>query len=224
MKTPLAALAAALILAAPLAANAQDVPSYASQGPSDDQQIRGRIANFDGGYNLQVRDDKGYIDNVVLHPGTIINPTGLELAPGMVVSILGFNQGPTFAANEIDTPYTYYGGVPYYGGHPWNYYGPSISLGFFFGNTGWWHGGAFGGYGYRYAGGVRVYNHVVVRNVYRGGAFQGHRYIAPASRGGYVRGNAGGFHGGGFHGGGAARGAGAESHARGGGGGGEHHR
>jgi len=220
MKNPLAALAAALILAAPLAATAQDAPSYASQGPSDDQQIRGRIANFDGGYNLQVRDDKGYLDNVVLHQGTIINPTGLTLAPGMVVSILGFNQGPTFAANEIDTPYTYYGGVPYYGGHPWDYYGPSISLGFFFGSPGWWHGGAFGGYGYRYAGGVRVYNHVVVRNVYHGGTFQGHRYVAPASRGGYVRGNVGAFHGGGM------RGVGAQSHARGGGGGGggEHHR
>ena len=189
MKNPLAAFAAALILAAPLAASAQDAPSYAQQGYSDDAQIRGRIASFDGGYNLQVRDDKGYIDNVELHQGTIINPTGLELAPGMVVSILGFNQGPTFAANEIDTPYLYQEGVPYYGGHPWNYYGPSISLGFFFGgNSGWWHGGSFGGGrgGYHYNGGARVYNNVTVHNVYRGGNFQGHHYVAPPERGGYV--------------------------------------
>jgi hypothetical protein len=70
----------------------------------------------------------------------VINPTGLTLAPGMVVSIDGYNAGGYFAANEVDTPYTYYEGVPYYYGHPWFYYGPSVSLGFFFGGGGW-HGG-----------------------------------------------------------------------------------
>ena len=216
MKNPIAALAAALILAAPLAASAQDAPSYAAQGYSDDAQIRGRIASFDGGYNLQVRDDKGYVDNVQLHQGTIINPTGLELAPGMVVSILGYNQGPDFAANEIDTPYIYQEGIPYYGGHPWNYYGPSISLGFFFGgNSGWWHGNSFGGGRYHYNGGARVYNNVTVHNVYRGGNFQGHRYVAPATRGGYVA-----------HGGGGVRGHvnNAQAHAGGGNHGGGDHR
>jgi hypothetical protein len=134
----LLAAAAALVLAAPLAASAQEVPSYAEvQG---DQQIHGRITAFDGAYNLQVRDDNGYVDNVELHDGTIINPTGLTLAPGMIVSILGDGAGAAFDANEIDTPYVFESAVPYYGGHPWNYYGPSISLGFFFGNTGWWHG------------------------------------------------------------------------------------
>jgi len=62
----------------------------------------------------------------------------------MVVSIMGYNAGDYFAANEVDTPYQFYSGIPYYSGHPWNYYGPSISLGFFFGNPGWWHGGGFG--------------------------------------------------------------------------------
>ena len=164
MKNPLAALAAALILAAPLAASAQDEPSYAATAYSEDQQIRGRIASFDGDYNLQINDDKGYVDNVQLHQGTIINPTGLELAPGMVVSILGYNAGQTFDANEIDTPYTFASGVPYYAGHPWNYYGPTIGLSFFFGGGGgsWWHGDAFrGGGGYHYNGGVRVYNSTV---------------------------------------------------------------
>jgi len=138
MKKQLLAAAAALVLAAPLAASAQEVPSYAAvQG---DQQIHGRITAFDGAYNLQVRDDNGYIDNVELHDGTIINPTGLTLAPGMVVSILGDGAGQAFDANEIDTPYVFENEVASYGGHPWNYYGPSISLGFFFGNTGWWHG------------------------------------------------------------------------------------
>ena len=137
----LAALGAANIaLILPLAALAQDDPTYAQQPgapqyaqagvPSyatQDQQIHGRIASFDGGYNLQVRDDKGYLDNVQLHQGTVINPTGLTLAPGMVVSVNGYSQGSYFAANEIDTPYQLYGAVPYYSGHPWYYYGPSIS-------------------------------------------------------------------------------------------------
>jgi hypothetical protein len=103
----------------------------------------------------------------------------------MVVSIMGYNAGQYFAANEVDTPYTYYSGIPYYAGHPWNYYGPSISLGFFFGNAGWWHGGGFGG-GYRFVGGARVYNNVRVNSVYRGGAYQGRNYVAPPERGGYV--------------------------------------
>lgn len=138
MNKQLLAAAAALILAAPLAVSAQDLPSYAAV--QDDQQIHGRITAFDGAYNLQVRDDNGYVDNVELHDGTIINPTGLTLAPGMIVSIVGDSAGQAFDANEIDTPYVFENAVPYYGGHPWNYYGPSISLGFFFGNAGWWHG------------------------------------------------------------------------------------
>jgi hypothetical protein len=159
MNKQLAALAAALILAAPLAASAQDVPSYAADA---DQQIHGRIANFDGGYNLQVRDANGYVDNVQLHDGTIINPTGLTLAPGMVVSIDGFNSGSFFDANEIDTPYSIDEGVPFYEGHAWNYYGPSIDLDFFFGSGSWWHGGGYArGYAYEP---VRVDNNVRVDN------------------------------------------------------------
>lgn len=187
MKRQLTALAALLFLGFPLAAMAQ-VPSYATSAYGDDQQIRGRISSFDGGYNLQVRDDAGYVDNVQLHTGTIINPTGLTLAPGMVVSIIGYNAGAFFGANEIDTPYTYYNSVPYYEGHPWDYYGSGITLGFFFGNTGWWHGNDFVG-GYSYNRGVRVYSHANFRNLYNGGSFQGRNYIAPAARGGYARGN-----------------------------------
>jgi hypothetical protein len=152
MLKQLLAAVAALTLAAPLAAQAQEVPSYAA-APQGDQQIQGRIAAFDGGYNLSVTDINGYSDNVQLHDGTIINPTGLELAPGMVVNILGYNDGSVFEANEIDTPYTIDDAVPYYAGHPWDFYGPSIGLTFFFGNTGWWHHPA--GYGYGYGAGYR---------------------------------------------------------------------
>ena len=187
MIKPLLAALAALTFAVPLAAQAQDVPSYAQGQPSyasGEENIHGRIVNFDGGYNLQVRDEQGYIDNVQLHQGTIINPTGITLTPGMVVSVLGYNAGPYLAANEVDTPYTYYGGVPWYAGHPWNYYGPSISLGFFFGSPGWWHGSYFSG-GYRWVGGARVYNNVRIGSVHTGGQFRGRDYVAPAERGGY---------------------------------------
>jgi hypothetical protein len=179
---------AALILLAPLTAGAQDVPTYAQPAApaSADIQIRGRIASFDGMYALAVRDEKGYVDNIQLHPGTIINPTGLTLEPGMIVSILGYNAGGYIDANEIDTPYTYDAGVPWYGGHPWNYYGPSVSIGFFFGGATWWHGGAFRG-PYHYYGGTRVYSNVHVNDVVRSnpGAFHGHAFVAPAAHGGY---------------------------------------
>jgi hypothetical protein len=195
----LGALASVAILAAPLGAAAQQpppqqppsyaqpaTPSYATQ----DEQIHGRIASFDGRYDLQVRDDRGFLDHVRLHDGTIINPIGLTLAPGMIVSIDGFNAGPVFEANEIDTPYTYYGGVPYYLGHPWWYWGPSVSLGFFFGGGGgWWRGGWRGP-------GAGVY--------YHGGSFNGRHYVAPVSRGGYTPHGVGrapsGHEGGGSHG------------------------
>jgi len=148
MKRLLSIIALALPLSlTALPALAQEAPSYALQAaaPAADAQIRGRISSFDGGYALQVTDDNGYVDNIQLHDGTIINPTGLTLEPGMVVNILGYNAGSFFAANEIDTPYTFYAGTPYYAGHPWNFYGPSISIGFFFGNTGWWHRPVFAG-------------------------------------------------------------------------------
>ncbi|HEX3468647.1 MAG TPA: hypothetical protein VHT05_11265 [Candidatus Elarobacter sp.] len=186
LKQLLAALAA-LTFAAPIAALAQDVPSYAEGQPSyasGEENVHGRIVNFDGAYNLQVRDEQGYVDNVQLHQGTIINPTGITLQPGMVVSILGFNSGSYLAANEVDTPYTFYGGQPWYGGHPWNYWGPTVGLTFFFGNVGWWHGSYFGG-PYHYVGGVRVYNTQIRINNVHGGVYQGHNYVAPASRGGY---------------------------------------
>ena len=183
---------ASAALTLPLAASAQ-TPSYASQ----DQQIHGRVVSFNGAYSLQVRDDNGYIDNVELHQGTIINPTGLTLAPGMIVSIDGYNAGSYFVANEIDTPYTFYGDVPYYLGHPWYYYGPSVSLGFFFGHTGWWHGGGIGHTVIVNHNNVHVYNHAPA---YHGGAFHGRNYVASPEHGGYVA--HGGHFGGGGHGGG----------------------
>jgi hypothetical protein len=117
-----AAAAAALAIAAlatPPAASAQAPgpggprPSYAAAG--NDQSVRGIVANYDGKYALQVRDRAGYLDNVRLHQGTIINPTGLPLRNGMRVIVYGYNAGQTFAANEIDVnvpPFVYAPGPP----------------------------------------------------------------------------------------------------------------
>jgi hypothetical protein len=120
-----------------------NLPSYAT----GEESIRGRIASIDGKYHLQLRDDRGFIDNVSLHDGTIINPTGLRLSPGQTVTVLGHNSGKTFEANEIDTPYANYGYAPAYAyGYPYGYYGypynvyPAFGLGFRdrgFGVRGW---------------------------------------------------------------------------------------
>ena len=135
MKT-LRILAAALAIAAcsaPLAASAQQAaaappagppPSYARQPANGEETIHGRIDSFDGKYHLNVRDDRGFVDSVDMHQGTVINPTGLSLQPGMAVTIMGYNRGRTFAANEIDTPYASYGFVPAYP------YPVSVGIGF----------------------------------------------------------------------------------------------
>jgi hypothetical protein len=180
----IAALAFATPVLAPTAALAQSSPSYANPGPQD-EQIHGRIAAFDGGYNLTVRDERGFNDTVQLHQGTIINPTGLTLQPGMIVSIAGYNAGGFFAANEIDTPYQFYGGVPYYNNYPWYHYGPTISLGFFFGSTGWWHGDYYVRDAYGYHGSTRVYNTYHPNAFYHGGTYNGRAYVASPEHGGY---------------------------------------
>src|SRR6201996_3796357 len=106
LKTRLFTLFSAVALACaigPLAASAQ-TPSYANPAIAGSETIHGTIASVNGKYNISVRDDRGFIDNVTLHDGTIINPTGLTLAPGQQVTIAGTNAGRTFIANEIDTP------------------------------------------------------------------------------------------------------------------------
>jgi len=111
-------------------------PTYAT--PIAGESISGHITAITGKYTLEVRDSRGFIDNVTLHPGTIINPRGITLAAGMQVTINGSNAGPTFTANQIDAPYTValvpgYGYAPFYG---------SIGLGF---GPGWGWGGRFRG-------------------------------------------------------------------------------
>lgn len=131
---------AGLIL--PAIASAQDIPTYAQ--PNRDETIHGRIASVNGTFNISVRDDRGFIDNVELHQGTIINPTGLTLEPGMNVTIIGIPNGGELDANEIDTPYHYAGPIPgpvylgpgwWYPGFPYGY-GPAFGLTLVFGGSG----------------------------------------------------------------------------------------
>jgi len=133
------AIIVSAIWAAPL--GAQEMPSYARPATSAaaaTEIIHGRIASVNGAWRIVVADDRGYNDDVALAQGTIINPTGLTLAPGMTVTIRGYNAGSSFAAIEIDTDYNYNGPAPmaaYYGPDYWypGYaygYGPAFSLGF----------------------------------------------------------------------------------------------
>lgn len=102
--------ATAGLLVFPIAANAA-VPGVS--------QMHGRITALKSKYDIHVENRKGEIDDVTLHPGTIINPTGLSLRPGMRVTILGNPSGQSFRADEIDTPYhidDYAPAGPYWGG------------------------------------------------------------------------------------------------------------
>jgi hypothetical protein len=197
---------ASVMALSPVMANAQEVPSYAQA--TGDQAIKGRIVSFDGTYNLEVRDDAGYVDNVQMHQGTIINPTGITLEPGMVVNIYGYPDNSVFEANEIDTPYTLYNGGWYYEGHPWTYYNDdwaAFGFGFFFGSLGWWHHGYYGGWhGSYYHGGYGGYHggyHGYVNSIHVNNYNRVQNYHAAPSHvgGGSFHGGGGGFHGGSHH-------------------------
>jgi hypothetical protein len=100
--TSSALMLAALVL--PVASQA-DTSNYA--GRSCEQTIHGMIDSINGKYGLTVRDGRVGLDGVTMHPGTIINPTGLQLKPGMRVTIAGHAGAGTFDADEIDAPVEY---------------------------------------------------------------------------------------------------------------------
>ena len=68
-------------------------------------QLVGTVTDFHGKYGLVVRDARGRVVDVALHPGTIIKPEGLRLERGMQVTIIGQAADRTFAAGEIYTAY-----------------------------------------------------------------------------------------------------------------------
>jgi hypothetical protein len=99
-------------------------PPYATPGSGPaigGETIHGVIEAIEGAYRILVRDDRGFVDDVTLRQGTIINPRGLRLRVGMSVTISGFASGSTFSAVEIDAPYSYDGGAAgstYYSTYP----------------------------------------------------------------------------------------------------------
>lgn len=98
--TSSALLVAALVL--PVAARA-DTKGYVIRS---DETIHGVIDSINGKYGVTVRDGR-VLSSVTLHRGTIINPVGLRLEPGMQVTIAGHADGKTFDANTIDAPMEY---------------------------------------------------------------------------------------------------------------------
>ena len=77
-----------------------------SVGSADAQsRVVAMVTDFHGKYGLVVRDARGRVIDVALHPGTIIKPEGLRLERGMIVMIVGQAADRAFAASEIDTPY-----------------------------------------------------------------------------------------------------------------------
>jgi hypothetical protein len=91
-------------LALPVAARADTSNSGAQ--PCE-QTIHGTIDSIDGKYVFTVRDGRVGLESVTIHRGTIIDPNGLQLKPGMQVTIWGRAVGRTFDAGEIDAPLEY---------------------------------------------------------------------------------------------------------------------
>lgn len=93
-------------------------PSYADGL----ETIQGHILSVPGPYAIEVSDDRGFIVNVQLRPGIIVSPPG-PLAPGMVVTVLGYSGEQYFAAEEVDTQTTPYYAYPYPYSYVYPYYG-----------------------------------------------------------------------------------------------------
>ena len=149
--------------AAALALIALALPQAAVAQGSYGETIHGTIVSVDGAGNLELRDDRGFVDNVRLEPNVDVTPSGVQLARGMRVTISGANAGPVFAAERVaavDAPppapqsaapsyaYPYPAPYPVYAypypvyAYPYPVYaypypaGPRVSIGFGFGYHG----------------------------------------------------------------------------------------
>jgi hypothetical protein len=101
VRAPLGVLAALLLAAPASPAGAQVAPAYGY--PLGDRTLRGVVVRFKPGtYDLGLLDERGNVDEVALHDGTIIFPIGLTLQPGMRVRIRGAAANGAFRANLID--------------------------------------------------------------------------------------------------------------------------
>jgi hypothetical protein len=95
--------AAAIAVALTLPAAASAAMSSPAQA-KDTYTLRGVITQIDGKWDVTLHEPSGFIEEVALHPGTVVAPTGLRLAPGMQVSIRGYQDHATFDAVRIVGP------------------------------------------------------------------------------------------------------------------------
>jgi hypothetical protein len=211
MKLPLtliscAAVATLISASSPVAAFADSVPSYAAANSGE--TIHGTISSAERN-DVYVRDDRGFIDHVELHDGTVISPLGLTLGAGETVTITGHNAGPVFRADEVDAAnagdaqaydnsgpdqgYQPYGdgSYPYDYGYPYAYgYGYGYP-GFYGGSVGFYFGGGShrgGYYGHGYSGRGSYGGGSYGRGSYGGGSYGRGSY----GRGSYGRGGVSG--------------------------------
>ena len=68
-------------------------------------QVQGTIAQIVGKYDIRVKTTRGDLQDVTLQRGTIINPTGMTLRPGIRVIVRGTATANSIAAKQIDTPF-----------------------------------------------------------------------------------------------------------------------
>lgn len=97
--------AGALVVAGAASASAATVwvPYQVAQVPARFERprdLQGVVTYFNR-YSMTVRV-RGGAEPVVLHQGTIINPTGASLHAGMVVNVAGHWAGGDFYANRIN--------------------------------------------------------------------------------------------------------------------------
>ncbi|MGD1068231.1 MAG: hypothetical protein ABR975_15585, partial [Vulcanimicrobiaceae bacterium] len=60
------------------------------------------MQKYDGSEHLYIADARGFTDDVALGDQTAIRPAGTQLAPGMTVTVHGYNAGHWFDATAID--------------------------------------------------------------------------------------------------------------------------
>lgn len=96
----------------------------ASASAQAGQTLHGRITATPSASHVVVQDDAGRTSDVLLHHGTVINPTGLTLRTGMPVTIVGSVGGNGFDADRVDVPIEY--AYPY---PPYSGFGGSVGSG-----------------------------------------------------------------------------------------------
>ena len=68
-------------------------------------QVQGTITQIVGKDDIRVKTTRGDLQDVTLRRGTVINPTGMMLRPGIGVIVRGTTTANSIVATRIDTPF-----------------------------------------------------------------------------------------------------------------------